>query len=62
MSGNSILLSEAIDTHQASTWIGIDALPSRLFLSASEPDGDLPAGAGAFSRISKIRTIAMAEG
>jgi hypothetical protein len=62
MSGNSILLIEAIDTQQASTWIGIDALPSLLFLVASEQDGDLPTGAVALSRISKIRTIAMAEG
>jgi hypothetical protein len=61
MSGNSILLIEAIDTHQASTWIGIDALPSRLFLVASEQDGDSPTGAGALSRIS-FRAIEMAEG
>jgi hypothetical protein len=31
MSGNSILLSEAIDTHQASTWMGINALPFGYF-------------------------------
>jgi hypothetical protein len=62
MSDNSILLIEAIDTHQASTWIGIDALPSRLFLVGSEQDGDLPTGAVALSRINKIRAIAMAEG
>jgi len=61
MSGNSILLSETVDTFQASTWIGIDALPSRLFLGASVQDGDLPARAGAFTRVNKIRAIAIAE-
>ena len=38
MSGNSSLRSEAIDTHQASTCIGMDALASRLLLVAGAQD------------------------
>jgi hypothetical protein len=41
--------------------MGIDALPSQLFLLASKQDGDLAAGAGALTRISKIRAMAIAE-
>jgi hypothetical protein len=61
MSGNSILLN-AIETHQASTCIGIDALSSRLLLVASEQVGDSTAGQFALSRISKIQAVANGRG